>query len=173
MFEINDIVLYNQTDICRIEDIRTMPFLDRERINYYVLRPVYEENAGSQTLYVPVTADEARLHRAYSTAELREMLDSPEKTVHWNESPMIRKKEFNDILSRNDPAELIGLIRVVDARRAEKLNAGQKFSESDEKYLTAAEKRLFPLFRYILNVEWDVFLEMIVGRKNMEINAEA
>ena len=57
--------------------------------------------------------------------------------------------------------ELIGLIRTICKRRSEKLRAGQKFSEMDEKTLSAAEKRLYPLFKYILDVDWNDFLPMI------------
>ena len=60
---------------------------------------------------------------------------------------------ITDILNRNHPAELIALIRTVYRRRTETLRAGREFSEADEKYLAAAEKKLFPLFRYILNIE--------------------
>ena len=163
MFQINDIVLYNQTDVCRVEDVREMPFLDAQRINYYVLKPVYEESPSNSRVYVPVTADETRVRRAFSADELRQMLDSDSAAVPWIESSMLRKKAFSDILSRNHPRELIGLIRTICKRRDEKLRAGQKFSDMDEKMLSSAEKRLYPLFKYILDVEWNDFLPMIAG----------
>lgn len=163
MFEVNDIVLYNQTDVCRVQDVRRMPFLDRERIDYYVLKPLYEESPSNSTVYVPVGADESRLRRAFTAEELREMLRDESIRVAWIDSPMIRKKEYADLLNRNHPRELIGLIRTVTRRRAEKLSAGQKFSEVDEKVLTSAEKRLYPLFRYILNVDHGEFLRMVAG----------
>ena len=162
MFEVNDIVLYNRTDVCRIEVIRNMPFMGDERIDYYVLKPVYEESSGSSTLYVPITADENRLRRAFSAQELKDMLNTDVEQVEWIENSMLRKKAYNDILSRNHPAELIGLIRTMQQKSAEKMQAGQKLSESDEKYLTSAEKRLFPLFKYILNTDWDTFLNLIL-----------
>ena len=163
MFQINDIVLYNQTDVCRVEDIQEMPFLDSQRINYYVLKPVYEESPSNSKVYVPVSAGESRVCRAFSADELRQMLDSDGVAVPWIESSMLRKKEFTDILKRNHPRELIGLIRTICKRRNEKLRAGQKFSEMDEKMLSAAEKRLYPLFKYILDVDWNDFLPMIAG----------
>ena len=163
MFQINDIVLYNQTEVCRVEDIRVMPFLDSQRINYYVLKPVYEESPSNSKVYVPVSADETRVRRAFSADELRQMLDSDSAAVPWIESSMLRRKAFSDVLNRNHPRELIGLIRTVARRRAEKLSAGQKFSEADEKVLTSAEKRLYPLFRYILNVDHGEFLRMVAG----------
>ena len=163
MFQINDIVLYNQTDVCRVEDIQEMPFLDSQRINYYVLKPVYEESPSNSKVYVPVSAGESRVCRAFSADELRQMLDSDGVAVPWIESSMLRKKEFTDILNRNHPRELIGLIRTICKRRNEKLRAGQKFSEMDEKMLSAAEKRLYPLFKYILDEDWNDFLPMIAG----------
>lgn len=163
MFQVNDIVLYNQTDVCRVQDVRKMPFLGQERIDYYVLKPVYEDSPSNSTVYVPVNADESRLRRAFTADELRQMLNDDSIHVAWIDSPMIRKKEYTEILNRSHPRELIGLIRTVARRRAEKLRAGQKFSDADEKYLAGAEKRLYPLFRYILNVEWSDFLPLIAG----------
>ena len=98
MFEVNDIVLYNRTDVCR---------------------------------------------------------------VPWMESPLIRKKEYTELLGRGKPDELIALVRTLNAQRVAKLSAGHKLSEADEKYLSAAQKKLFPMFRYVLNVEWEEFLTVL------------
>lgn len=160
MFEVNDIVLYNRTDVCRVQEIREMACLG-ERSNYYVLKPVYEDTQANSTVYVPVGADESRVRRAFSVEELRAMLEDESRKVTWIDAPLIRKKEYTDILNRSHPAELIALIRTFSRRRAETLRAGRKFSEADEKYLAAAEKKLFPLFRYILNIEWEDFLPLV------------
>lgn len=168
MFQINDIVLYNQTDVCRVQEIRRMPFLNEERIDYYVLKPVYEDSPGNSTLYVPVNSHGSRLRRAFTAQELTAMLESGAYSVPWIEAPMLRKKEYTELLSRSHPGELIALIRTISAQRSAKLRAGHKFSEADEKYLALAEKRLFPLFRYILNVEWEDFLPLITGERAPE-----
>lgn len=163
MFEINDIVLYNQTDICIVKEIREMPFPGEGRINFYVLRPMDDDSNANPTLYVPLNAGEERLHRMFSAEELKAMLAEGGKRIAWFDAPLIRKKEYSDILSRSRPQELIGLIRTLEEHRAARLRLGQKVSEADEKYLLSAQKRLFPLFRYILNVEWDDFLPLIAG----------
>lgn len=93
-------------------------------------------------------AGEDRIRKAFTAQELEQMLSEPNERFQWIDNAMIRKKEFSDVLSRNDPRELISLVRVISAKRAEKLASGQKISESDEKYLASAEKRLSPLFRY-------------------------
>ena len=161
MFEVNDIVLYNQTDVCRVHEIRPMAFLGGERINYYVLKPVYDDSQANSTVYVPVDADESRVRRAFSADELRAMLTDRSRRVAWIDATLIRKKEYTDLLGRGQPAELLGLIRTLADHRAEQLRAGRKVSEIDEKYLVAAEKKLFPLFRYILGVDWEVFQQVV------------
>lgn len=163
MFEVNDIVLYNRTDVCRVQEIRSMACLG-ERSDYYVLKPVYEDSQANSTVYVPVGADESRVRRAYSADELRAMLADGGHRAPWIDSPLIRKKEYTDLIGRGKPDELIGLIRTLVAQRAEKLRTGHKFSEADEKYLLSAQKRLFPLFRYILDVEWEEFQQIVAGK---------
>ena len=34
MFQVNDIVLYNQADVCRVIEIRKMLFMGKEYIDY-------------------------------------------------------------------------------------------------------------------------------------------
>jgi len=147
MFEINDVVLHNRTDVCRITGIRQMPFLDRGMSEYYVLRPEGNDSAAGTTLYVPVDADESRLSRLFTADELAEMLESGSAKVRWIESPLVRKKVFSEIMSGNQPTELIALAGILTEQRARRLSCGQKFSESDEKLLTALRHRLLPLFR--------------------------
>lgn len=165
MFAVNDVVIYNRTDVCRISEIKEMPFLGGERIEYYVLKPVYEEATGGSTLYVPVTAGEDRIRRSFTAEELLSMLEEPEECFRWIDSAMIRKKTFCDVLSRNDPRELISMARVAGKKRAEALAAGRKFSESDEKYLVTAQKRLYPLFRHVIRVEWEEFQKILAQGK--------
>ena len=163
MFQVNDIVLYNQTDVCRVQEVRRMPFLDSGYADFYMLKPVYEDSPANSTVYVPVTADESRIRRVFSADELKAMLADGSGSVRWIESPLIRKKEYSDLLNRNHPAELLGLIRTLSRCREEKQRVGQRFSDADEKTLQSAEKRLFPVFRYILNVEWEEFVELAAG----------
>ena len=163
MFQINDIVLYNQTEVCRVEDIRVMPFLDSQRINYYVLKPIYDDSPANSTIYVPVMTDETRLRRAFSADELKQMLAGDGTDTPWIENATLRRRAFADILSRSHPGELIGLIRVLSDHRSKQLSAGRRFSDTDEKTLIAAEKQLYPLFRYILNVSQPDFLAMVTG----------
>lgn len=162
MFEVNDIVLYNRTDVCRVQEIRPMACLGEYR-DYYVLKPVYDDSQANSTVYVPVSADESRVRRAFSADELRAMLADNSCRVPWLDSPLMRKKEYTELLGRSKPTELIALIRTLSAQRAAKLRTGHKFSEADEKYLLAAQKKLFPLFKYILNVEWEEFLSVITA----------
>lgn len=161
MFEVNDIVLYNRTDVCRVHEIRPMAFLGGERINYYVLKPVYDDSQANSTFYVPVDADESRVRRAFSADELRALLSDRSRRIPWIDAPLIRKKEYTDLLGRSQPAELLALIRTLADHRARQLSAGRKFSDADEKYLVAAEKKLFPLFRYILGVDWEAFQQVV------------
>lgn len=171
MFQIGDIVLYNQTDVCRVQEIRSMPFMGRERIDYYVLKPVCEDSPSNSTVYVPVSADESRLHRAFSGDELKQMLDADGIEVPWTESPLIRKKEFHDILSRGQPKELLGLIRAIARRRTSKVQSGRGLTDAEEKVLLSAEKRLYPLFRCALNLEWNDFLTMVAGERALDLKS--
>ena len=160
MFEVNDIVLYNRTDVCRVQEIRQMACLGHYK-DYYILKPVYDDSLANSTLFVPVDADENRICSAFTADELRALLACKHPSVPWLDSPLIRKKEYTELLGRSNPAELIGLIRTLSARRMELQNLGRKFSEADEKYLSAAEKKLYPLFKYSLGWEYEDFIQAL------------
>lgn len=159
MFQVNDIVLHNQTEVCQVAEIRQMPFPDGERLECYVLKPVDEDGAGT-TIFVPVS-DPHRLRGMLSAGEVRNLLNVPAKPMPWTENAILRRKQFADVMSRSNPEELISMIRLLQSRRDERLRAGQRPSDADEKLLAAAVKRLYPLFRHALNVEWEEFGAML------------
>ena len=173
MFQVNDIVLYNQTDVYRVQGIQSMPFLDQGRMDYYVLKPIYEDSPSNSTVYVPVDADSSRLHKAFSAAELQALLDEGGRKIAWIDAPTIRKKEYNALLNHGQPQDLIGLIRMLCNRREEKARRGLHMGEADEKLLLNAEKRLYPLFRYTLNVNWNDFLKLVTGERTLDLAAVA
>lgn len=97
---------------------------------------------------------------ACAVVPLFDLLEKSTGQFRWIENAMIRRKEFNEILSRNNPVELMGLLRAMNILRCRKLAEGRKLGESDEKYLAVAQKRLFPLFQYAMHMEWEDFLAM-------------
>ena len=50
MFSVGDLIVYNETGVCRVEQIGPPAFNPRERRDYYTLTPLY----GAGTIYVPV-----------------------------------------------------------------------------------------------------------------------
>ena len=169
MFQIGDIVVYNGTDVCRVHEKCRMPFPGHGQMEYYRLKPLYEETASNSTLYVPVSAGEDRLRKAFNCDELRAMLEEEGRKVPWIDNAALRRKTYGELLRSGDTPALIGLIRTVSARREQARRAGKRSSDADEKLLQAAQKRLFPLFRYAMGVEWDEFIRLVGGTEDAAV----
>ena len=160
MFCINDSIMYGNTGVCKIIDIRREKF-DNEEILYYILKPVYRENDA--TIYCPVGNDKVRLRKLLSAEEITELIQSMSHTEpEWIDNDHLRRQTFNEILKGGNHQELVQLIKTLDNHRENKIKEGKKFHLSDEKIMKQAEAVLYEEFAYVLNIMPDEVVPFIV-----------
>ena len=116
MYEIGQQVLYGIHGVCTVNAIEVMRF-GKEKARYYVLGPV--EQPGSK-FYVPV-ANEA------AVSKLR---------------PLLSREELLELLHSGDREVLMGMIGALHRHKKAQLAAGRKFHQSDENFLSDAQKLL-------------------------------
>lgn len=153
MYKQNDIVMHPGAGVCRIEAVREETFTREPRL-YYVLRPMYENNAT--TIYVPVDSDKIQLRKLLSREEIVDLIHSVSlDTPLWIDNPSARREAFAELLHQGDHAVLIRLIAELHAHQNNTVAAGRKFHAADEKILHEAEKRIHQEFAHTLNLEVD------------------
>lgn len=163
MFQRNDTVMYGNTGVCRIVDIRPEKFADRELV-YYILQPVYSE---SETIYCPVDGDKVKIRKLLSVQEIHELIGlMPDTQTEWIENDQLRKEKYTEILRNGDHKELVKLIKTLHVHREEKSREGKKFHLADEKISNEAEKILHGEFAHVLHIQPDEVVPFIMGQLN-------
>lgn len=170
MYRKNDIVMYAAQGVCKITDITKKEFND-ELIEYYVLKPVYSENA---LIYVPTGSESlmGKMRHVLSEEEIYEIIRKlPDENAEWIENEHVRKEQYRQILSQGDRKALIGMIKALYYHKQGLLEKGKKLHVSDERFFKEAERILYDEFALVLNIETDQVLPFIL--EQLEPKAKA
>lgn len=151
--KIGDNVIYKNSGICRICDVKKMSFGGNEEKMYYVLEPVYAE--GSHT-YVP--ADSATLensmHKLLDKKQVQKaILDSLEVKLEWIQETKVRAVYFAEVLATYDRAKILAVIKCLSDYRQELEAKRKKMYASDSKALLTAEKMIKDEFAFVLGIK--------------------
>lgn len=146
----NEYVNYGTQGICKVDDIRLLKFgVGGDRRNYYILRPVHQENAS---VFVPADNRElvGRMRPVLSPEEIdRVILSVRGEKMPWISDRKQRSARLQDILSRRDERELLLLAGCLYARSRE---SGKGLSASDAQALKKAETIIEQEFSFSLNL---------------------
>ena len=152
MYEIGKRVLDGIHGVCRITGVESMRF-GRARAKYYVLEPV--EQPGAK-FYVPVENENAvaKLRPLLSREELLALLHSDAvRNYPWISDENQRRLRFRELISSGDREALMGMIGALLRHRKAQLAAGRKFHQTDENFLTDAQKLLNAEFAQVFGLE--------------------
>lgn len=141
-YKINDTVLYGADGVCRVAEITEFP-IGKEKIKYYILRPVYDENSK---IMVPVANAKlvARMKPVLSKEEICVVLDNAtDLSIEWKEDDAQRREEFKAILEYGKTAERLQVLKLLYIQRSERDKCGKKLRVTDERILKEIEKALF------------------------------
>lgn len=167
MYRVDDLVLYSAQGVCKITDI-AMKKINGEVNEYYILKPVYNENA---IISVPVHNEKAmaKMRRALSIDEIYRLIRTmPDKVLIWIDNDNLRKEKYRNILKGSDRAELISLIKTLYIHQQEQQQKGRKLHNIDEQIFVEAEKILYEEFAYVLKIERDQVLPFILKQIEVE-----
>lgn len=160
MFKVGDTVLYGNTGVCQIVDIRPEQFGDEKRV-YYVLKP---DDNESSTIYCPVDCCKINIRRLLSVEEIRDLIHTmPDSRMEWIDNDQQRKEVFTQILHKGDRQELVKLIKLLYIHREEMKKVGRKFRASDERIMKEAETVLHGEFAHVLRLDPDQVVPFIMG----------
>lgn len=167
MYEAGQQVLYGMHGVCRVIAIEAIRF-GGERKKYYVLEPM--EQPGAR-FYVPVGSDAAvsKLRPLLKPEELLELLHSEAvRNFPWVCDESLRKLHFRELIASGDRARLMGMIGALHRHKRTQLAAGRKFHQSDENFLSDAEKLLNAEFSQVFGLSPKEVPAFI--RKELEID---
>lgn len=162
MPSVNDYVNYSIQGICLVEDIRRAKFgYDGCEREYYVLRPVHQENSH---VFVPTDnlALVGKMRPVLSPEEIDStILSVRNRSIPWVRDRKKRTAEFHEILSRRDERELLLLVSCLYLKSKEE---GKGLSDADGRVLKEAQTIIEREFSFSLNIEPQKTGEYIRGK---------
>ena len=158
MFNIGDAVIYANTGLCIIEDIKEENFLGTAEL-YYTLNPVHSKGS---TVFCPVENMRVVMRSVTPKDELIHALSPDTKpTDKWIENDHERRSYFNTVLKNCVFSETLSVVRVLNNMKNAKMLSGKKLHATDEKALAECEKILFGEISHVLGISYDEAAEMI------------
>lgn len=161
MFNIGDAVIYANTGLCVIKDIRTEDFLGEKQL-FYVLDPVYSKGS---TIFSPVENSKMVIRSVVSKKELSQVLSvevDPEKS--WIENSHERRNYYSNVLRNCVLSDTLAAVRSLSYRKNNKKTSGKKLHMADEKALVDLEKMLYGEIAYVLDISYDEVIQMFANK---------
>ena len=141
LYNINDYIMYGVTGVCQVADIKTDKFIGNVEAQYYILQPVYANNAIIMT---PVNNQKILMRSLLTKEEIDEMIDNiPMIDCTWINDDRQRSLKFREVLFTGKCEEWIKLIKRLYLEQKVKAESGKSLHKVDEEVLKTAERLLF------------------------------
>ena len=134
MFKVNQLVVYENSGVCRIENIEEIPFPSGPK-TCYILKPVY--GAGS-TIYSPFNNQNVLMRPVIAKEDAMELIHSiPATELQTFEGLRASELEgkYRDAARSQQCHDLIPLAMAIYRKTKKARKAGKKISEVDDRFL--------------------------------------
>lgn len=152
-FKKGEYVVYGLNGICLVEDVCDFSFsADVPKKPYLILKPKTDPRS---LIYLPCDNEElvGRLRSVYSKEKIEGLLqDREHQPADWHEDRKERVLTFRGVLAKNDPVELLAMIRCIYLKDREFTRSNKKLSASDRDILKNAERFIENEFSFSLGI---------------------
>jgi len=164
LFNINDVVIYGSTGVCRITDIGTPAFhgADKSR-RYYTLKPIF----GDGVIYCPVDNSKVFIRPVIAREQAERIIDAiPEITAqaYHNRNAQLISEHYSEAINSHDCAELIELVMSIYHKKQNLAEQKRKLGQVDECFMKKAEELLYGELAVALGIERDKVQQYIALR---------
>ncbi|MGB8454238.1 MAG: CarD family transcriptional regulator [Anaerocolumna sp.] len=149
MYQINDMVVYKNGGVCKIEDIG-IPYFVETKEQYYKMIPLCDENGK---LYVKMSNDKLMFRSLISTSEAESYLEQlSDMDGLYNINDKAREKEYRDVLRSCECMQCLCMLKGILREHNKKIKTGKNLNMMDEKNLQQVEKLLNTEFAVVFNI---------------------
>ena len=164
MYEINDLIMYGSTGVCKVSDITKPDFAgsDEDKL-YYVLEPLYQTGV----IYAPVDNERVFMRPVITEDEAKDLIDQiPEihTEIYKNSSMQQLTKHYQSILDTHGCRELLELTKSIHMKKIDASKHNRHLGQIDKKFMKRAEDLLFGEFAAALNISRDDVQRYIQNR---------
>ena len=132
MYNVGELVVYENGGVCRISAIGTPEFLKGSEL-YYTLQPVFD-NAG--TIYVKVENDKHILRPLKSKDDIEACIGSADDIEPmYDSNDKIRDQKFKDAIRSCDYAVWVAVLKGITSEQARREKLGKHLNMRDERCL--------------------------------------
>lgn len=166
MFEVDDLIMYGGTGVCKVEAITKPEFEDPDEDRlYYVLQPLYQ----SGTIYAPIDNDKVFMRPVISEDEANDLIDiMPEVHTEIYKSSSIQQlsKHYQSVIDTHKCVDLIKLTKSIHKKKVDAMKQNRHLGQIDKKFLKRAEDLLFGEIAAALHMSMDEVSDYIGSRIN-------
>jgi len=156
--------MYGITGVCEVTDITKDKLVGNIKSDYYVLRPVFENNAIIMT---PIDNPKVLIRPLISQSEADNLIENmPSVEIEWISNDRQRNETFKNQLHTGSCCEWMKIIRAIHKRKTDVTASGKKLRQSDENFMKSAEKLLYEEFSYSLKMPFDDVKPYILSHCN-------
>jgi CarD family transcriptional regulator len=166
MYKVGDLIIYESTGVCRIDDITALDSKGAEHeLLYYVLKPLYQ----NCTIFAPVNNNKVFMRPIITKTEAERLIDMiPSIRVEAYHNRAIKQlaEHYMESLKTHDCTDLIELCMSIYKKKQFVEQQKRKLGTVDEKFMRRAEELLFCELAAALNIDKDKVSDYIASRVN-------
>lgn len=164
MFETGELVIYDDTGVCRVEEIglpEGIPVSDKNR-KYYTLVPVFH---GGK-IYIPVDT-KAFIRRIISHGEAEALVEKIPEIREESVEPVNQKlleEKYRLAVKSHECEELVRLIKTVYWKKKDLTRRKKKAGRLDTEYMSRAKRLLYEELAAALEIPVEKVEDYITAR---------
>lgn len=143
MYEVDDLVMYGATGVCRVSGITKPSFagLNEDRL-YYVLEPLYQDGV----IYAPIENKSVFMRPVISEDEAKKLIDTMPQVhteIYKSSSMQQLSKYYQSVIDTHKCKDLIKLTKSLNEKREKAKKDNKHLGQIDKKFMKKAEELLF------------------------------
>ena len=152
MFRIGDYVAHYKEGVCEVVNIGKIDMGSSDK-EYYTLKPVYD---AAGTVYTPVDNKREQIRQLITKEEAENLIkEMSEIDTIGVTNEKQREAMYKNALLHNQCREWVSLIKTSYGRNKERIQAGKKTINIDERYMSSAEKFLYGELAVVMEMPRD------------------
>ena len=168
MYQVDDLVMYRNIGVCRIEEIAY-----REQFGvsgqYYILKPIDDERS---TIYVNVENKKVMMRYLLPPEEVKALVEHIDDIDAYScDNDRERDSHCRELINSGDTRNWIQVIKSLYCQKQRKNEKGKDLSQQEQRLFKTAEKLFYSEIAYALNIPFNEVGEYIA--RSVQGNATA
>ncbi len=150
MYKIGEKIIYGQTGVCEVVDICYKEFVKNKGQEYYILKPVFNEN---NIIYAPTCNPKIFMRCLISKEEAEKLIENiPSIIKKSTQKQEYSKEEYLEKIYKSTLEDLVELTAYIYNKKKIIKSEKKRLNNVDEKYMIIAENLLFGELAAVLNI---------------------